>query len=324
MYRRRTLGLLAAATMMALGAATVARSISESGAANPFAAAPFFVDPGSAAARQARVWRRSRPSWTRAMRKIAAQPQADWFTNPDPAHTYGDVRRHVLRIAAAGKLPVLVAYAIPARDCGSYSSGGARSALAYRRWIRRFAAGIGRHSAAVILEPDALPELECLDANARQARLASLRDAVAVLSAKPGVGVYLDAGQSAWRSVPTMVARLRAAGVGRARGFSLNVASYWPTAAQIPYGNAIAVALGGKHYVVDTSRNGRGPLQRVWCNPPGRGLGDRPTTATASPFADAYFWIKRPGESDGSCNGGPSAGQWWPEYALGLARRAAY
>jgi endoglucanase len=229
-----------------------------------------------------------------------------------------------LKINPAGKLPVLVAYAIPARDCGSYSSGGADSASAYRRWIRRFAAGIGRHPAVVILEPDALPELECLDANARQARLASLRDAVAVLSAKPGVGVYLDAGQSAWRSVPTMVARLRAAGVGRARGFSLNVASYWPTAAQIPYGNAIAVALGGKHYVVDTSRNGRGPLQRVWCNPPGRGLGDRPTTATASPFADAYFWIKRPGESDGSCNGGPSAGQWWPEYALGLARRAAY
>ena len=28
-----------------------------------------------------------------------------------------------------------------------------------------------------------------------------------------------------------------------------------------------------------------------------------------------------PGESDGACNGDPPAGQWWPEYALGLAQR---
>jgi hypothetical protein len=31
-----------------------------------------------------------------------------------------------------------------------------------------------------------------------------------------------------------------------------------------------------------------------------------------------------PGESDGTCNGGPAAGQWWADYALGLAKRAAY
>ncbi|MGW5026607.1 glycoside hydrolase family 6 protein, partial [Streptomyces albidoflavus] len=45
-----------------------------------------------------------------------------------------------------------------------------------------------------------------------------------------------------------------------------------------------------------------------------------PTTRTGDPLLDAYLWIKRPGESDGSCRGGPSAGTWWPEYALGLAR----
>ena len=37
---------------------------------------------------------------------------------------------------------------------------------------------------------------------------------------------------------------------------------------------------------------------------------------------DAYLWVKTPGESDGTCNGGPRAGQWWPEYALGLSRTA--
>jgi cellulase/cellobiase CelA1 len=46
--------------------------------------------------------------------------------------------------------------------------------------------------------------------------------------------------------------------------------------------------------------------------------------AGAGPQRLSYFWIKRPGESDGTCNGGPPAGQWWADYALGLAQRAAY
>jgi endoglucanase len=35
----------------------------------------------------------------------------------------------------------------------------------------------------------------------------------------------------------------------------------------------------------------------------------------------AFLWIKKPGESDGECNGGPKAGQWWTEMAIGLAKR---
>ena len=38
-----------------------------------------------------------------------------------------------------------------------------------------------------------------------------------------------------------------------------------------------------------------------WCNPPGRGLGERPTTTTNIPRLDAKLWIKTPGESDGEC-----------------------
>jgi endoglucanase len=48
------------------------------------------------------------------------------------------------------------------------------------------------------------------------------------------------------------------------------------------------------------------------------------TPSTGDPLADAFLWIKAPGESDGTCNGGPSAGTWWPDYALGLAQRAAF
>ena len=130
------------------------------------------------------------------------------------------------------------------------------------------------------------------------------------------------------------------------------------------------------HFVIDTGRNGRGPLDVVpyaaapynqpaavlsglnggnWCNPPGAGVGLRPTTTTGDPLADAYLWVKTPGGSDGSCDiaGGarawdyvaydpwgvvgdaedhfdplwgvvdPAAGAWFPEQAVQLARNAS-
>ncbi len=61
-----------------------------------------------------------------------------------------------------------------------------------------------------------------------------------------------------------------------------------------------------------------------WCNPSGEALGAQPTAATGDASVDAYFWVKRPGESDGTCNGGPAAGAFWTDYALGLAQRAAF
>ncbi|MFJ7244647.1 glycoside hydrolase family 6 protein [Kitasatospora sp. NPDC098652] len=100
------------------------------------------------------------------------------------------------------------------------------------------------------------------------------------------------------------------------------------------------------HFVVDTGRNGQGPWTppagkyagdpQTWCNPPGRGLGDRPTANTGTPLVDAYLWIKTVGQSDGQCNrnipGGtvdpeygtvdPAAGAWWPEQARTLVRNA--
>jgi endoglucanase len=129
------------------------------------------------------------------------------------------------------------------------------------------------------------------------------------------------------------------------------------------------------HFVIDTGRNGAGPLDAAhfadapfaqpesvlrglaagsWCNPPGVGLGARPTTDTGVALLDAYLWIKTVGESDGSCDiaGGarawdysrynpwgiagdsqkhfdplwgmvdPAAGTWFPGYALELGKNA--
>jgi endoglucanase len=103
---------------------------------------------------------------------------------------------------------------------------------------------------------------------------------------------------------------------------------------------------GTTHFLIDTSRNGQGPWTppadhpagdpQDWCNPPGRGLGARPTLTTGKPLLDAYLWVKIPGESDGACNRwspagsidpvrsvmDPDAGLWFGDMALELAHNA--
>lgn len=319
MHRRgSTRAALAAAlaALVALPAPAAARGES------PFPGKALFVDPDSNAARQAKEWRATRPADAAMMDRIAAQPQADWFGDWND-HIRREVDARVSQIADAGALPVLVAYNIPLRDCGGHSSGGAKSPRAYRKWIRRLGRGIGGRPAAVVLEPDALAGIDCLKPKRKRTRLRLLSKAVRVLQAR-GASVYIDAGHSAWQPAELMVKRLRRAGVRRARGFALNVSNFQRTATELDYGRTIAGPLGGKGFVIDVSRNGLGPTPDLeWCNPPGRALGSPPTVATAPPV-DALLWIKPPGESDGQCNGGPAPGLWWPEYALGLARRAPW
>lgn len=315
-----TLVLATLAADPGAGASPRARAAAD---ANPFAAARLYVDPQSEAGRTARAWRASRPADAAQLAKIAAEPQADWYDYGTGVG--GDVAQRVTQITAQGALPLLVAYYIPKRDCGSFSSGGASSPAAYQRWIRAFARGIGARPAAVILEPDALAGMSCLSPRDQRTRLHLVHDAVNVLSAHPGVAVYVDAGNSDWQSSSVMAARLRAAGAGAARGFSLDVSNFRTTAQEIAYGHSILRSLPGRHFVIDTSRNGLGPTSGdEWCNPAGRALGTPPTAQTADPAVDALLWIKTPGESDGSCRGSPPAGTWWPAYALGLARRAAF
>lgn len=297
-----------------------------SGPAHALEGASLYLDPYSNAAREAATLRSSDPARAALFDKVAGQSQADWVGDWIPtAELASNVDARIDAIAAAGAVPVLVAYAIPLRDCGSYSAGGIATPDGYREWVRELARGIGGRRAAVILEPDALGLISCLTAVQQDDRLALLADAVTTLTAG-GASVYLDAGHSAWVPGETMASRLTAAGVAGARGFSLNVSNFQPTANEIAYGATLAERLGGKAFVIDTSRNGLGPYDGAesWCNPPGRALGERPSTSTGVAGLDALLWVKRPGESDGTCRGGPSAGTWWPDYAAGLAGRAAY
>ncbi|HZQ81002.1 MAG TPA: glycoside hydrolase family 6 protein [Gaiellaceae bacterium] len=114
------------------------------------------------------------------------------------------------------------------------------------------------------------------------------------------------------------------------------------------YASNLGAATPTVHFVIDTSRNGQGAWDwasagypdsgtaQDWCNPPGRGLGARPTANTGVPLLDALLWVKTPGESDGSCTRGtagpsdpewgitdPAAGAWFPQQALQLAQLAS-
>ena len=291
---------------------------------NPFVGARDHGDPASAARRAADARRGWDPEGAAALDRVAQGGAASWYGDWNPASSLAaTVSARITTERAAGALPVLVAYNIPHRDCGSYSAGGASTGDAYLRWIAALAAGIGQEKAVVILEPDALPQLDCLSAADRTERAALLSSAVDVLTGLKATTVYLDAGNATWQPAPVMAARLRAAGVDRARGFSLNVSGFVANAPSVAYGNEVSRLVGGdKHFVVDSSRNGLGAGD-TWCNPAGRALGVRMTSATGAPLADAFTWIKAPGESDGTCGGGPPAGQFWIDYAIGLGRRAA-
>ena len=287
---------------------------------------PFWVNPDTRAARQAAAWEaRGREGDAALLRRIAGQPTATWVGDRDPEP---EVRRITVAAAYQDRIPVIAAYDIPHRDCGYYSEGGAPSPSAYRRWIRRLAAGIEDRKALVILEPDAVAQLVagCEGAELDGGRLELLGEAVKALKALPRTKVYLDAGNAGWLpDQKVLVEAMWQAGVRDADGFALNVSNFQTTEVSRAYGDRLSRQLGGVHYVIDTSRNGNGPWlsqndSEAWCNPPHRALGQPPTVATGSPLIDAFLWIKRPGESDGACRGAPPAGHWWASYALDLAR----
>jgi endoglucanase len=304
-------------------------------AVNPLVGARWFVDEHwGLANRQARAWRSSHPSWAKLMRKIADQPEArrvGGFT-PNIERTIHD---YVARAGAesAGSVPIIVIYRLKHVSCGGYGDSPGEAA-SYKQWIDAFAQGVGSHRALIFLEPDGIMTSPCLSHRGLATRIAELSYATSRLSALPNSPVYVDAGAAdalPYRRTADLLNRI---GIARIQGFFLNSTHFDWTGSEIAFGTKISQLVGGKHFVVSTAANGKGPLvphsrvkygNELLCNPPGRGLGVRPTTSTASPLADAYLWIGNPGRSAGPCHpGDPSNGTWWPQYALGLAQRAAF
>ncbi len=330
----------------------------------------FAYLPDEQARRQADIWAgQGRHDDAALMRALARVPHPVWLMRRTTdvertvAATVGLAARH-------DAVPVFVTSGVPRRDCGPKS--GVASEQAYRAWIDEIAAGIGAGRAVVALEPNSLTRLPGTDscplggAKAQAERYRELRYAVVRLGSLPHTAVYLDGGIDGWPRYDTMADRLVHAGVAQADGFYLNVSDYQPTPQLLTYGgrlsrcihlkatgagpcvSAAVAAVPGTvpltHFVIDTSRNGRGvwnppegtyAKEQAWCNPPGRGVGARPTTDTGDELADALLWLQHPGRSNGRCTRGtkggkdpvygrvdPAPGAWWPELALERAKNA--
>ncbi|MGR8010358.1 glycoside hydrolase family 6 protein [Streptomyces hypolithicus] len=288
---------------------------------------PYWVNPEGTAAKQVAAYADEGDDEKAALiRKIAEQPTGEWLAAENAeAQTKG----YTEAAERADRDALLVLYNIPHRDCGQFSKGGAADGNAYRAWVEGIAKGIGDRPATVILEPDAVLHLVdgCAPEEFHAERYDLLKGAIKRLKQLPKAKVYLDAGNAGWKSPDSLFEPLQRAGIADADGFSANVSNFQTTEVSKEFGKTLSVKVGNKPFVIDTSRNGKGAYtegdpKENWCNPPGRALGEKPTTKTGDELVDAYLWIKRPGESDGDCKGGPKAGEWYPEYALELARNA--
>jgi endoglucanase len=255
-----------------------------------------------------------------ALRQISTTPTAVWL-----GEWWGEplmrsvLRRHVAAAESQGATLVFVTYAIPFRDCGGHSGGGT-DYDEYLDWNRVIAEELAGTGAVMLVEPDSLASLAAAKCASEVAvRPPLIAEAVGIL-ADAGLHTYLDGGNSNWLTPAAQADWLKKAGVARADGFFTNVSNFYPTQRESDYAGKLSARVNWKHYVVDVSRNGRG-WTGTWCNPLGAGLGTAPRVVPGDTKLDALLWVKHPGASDGPCNGGPAAGVWWDEYALGLVAR---
>ncbi len=293
--------------------------------------ARFFIDDEWGLAQ--RAYRSARGSTKHWLRLIADQPETkrfgDWTDDPQ-----GELRALLERVQSdsPGRTLAMATYRLNHKSgCGGRSDSR-REARSVARWYEALARGIGGGDAVVFVEIDALMTAHCLSRRGQAVRAGELRHAIRALKRGRHTSVYVDAAAGNGPiSAGTAVRILRAAGISRADGFFVNGTHADWLSAEIRWGSRLSRHLGGKHFVVNTAVNGRGPLvprnvvrdgNEVWCNPPGRGLGHRPTTRTGHRLVDAYMWIGNPGRSAGACNGGAPTGEFWIEYAVGLAKRA--
>ncbi|GGU54594.1 glucanase [Lentzea flava] len=308
--------------MGVLVAGTVALTLS-GGTSVSAAESAFYVDPASSSAR----WVAANPGDSRApviRDRIASVPQARWYTTTNTSSVRSEVSSFVGAAASAGKIPILVVYNIPNRDCGGASGGGAPSHAAYRAWVDEVAAGLAGRAATIVLEPDVLPIMSnCQTADQQNQTKASMAYAGKKLkSGSSRAKVYFDIGNSAWLNPSEAANRLRGADVSNsADGISTNVSNYRWTSDEVNYAKNVLNAVGDSRLkaVVDTSRNGNGPQGTEWCDPPGRAIGTPSTVNTGDSRIDAFLWVKLPGEADGCI---APAGQFVPQRAYELAMAA--
>ncbi len=202
----------------------------------------------------------------------------------------------------------------------------------FKAQINALAQATGNRPVVFLLEIDAVGSSSCIvRSGGARAWESLLHYEAATLGALPHTVVYIEGGYSDSNSPKYAAKMLNAAGVRSVEGFWTNDTHNNWTSKEIAYGEKVSKLTGGAHFIINTATNGRGPLLNPHprtegvedlCNPPNRGLGPQPTTSPGFANVDAFLWTFPPGNSSGSCNGGPPSGTWWPARALQLAANA--
>jgi endoglucanase len=277
----------------------------------------------------ASYWRRGESDKAKLMARVAMQPRAVWFGRFTRPNFHAKVRNFLncAQWLQPGSVPIMVVMRHQGKQCNPrYRAGGVREDNATKAWYRAFARAVGNARVVIGFEPDSIGTISCLAPSRRAARRQVLRYGVKVLSKLPNATIYLEATASDWKSPAYAARMLRYMGIGRVRGFMLNVTHFDWTINNIRYGHKVSRRVGGKPFVVSTSYNGRGPVHyragngrmiNVFCNVRYRGAGPKPTTRTGFKKVDAFLYLNRPGVSGaGRCNGAPPNGAWWPARAM--------
>jgi endoglucanase len=319
------LALTAAAAVPGGAAAAKAQ-----GSGNPLEGIDWFVD------RESPSWlswqhlnRTGQKSKADLIWKIAREPKNLWLGRFTQPNFDLKVRRLIERAEADGTLPLFTVLRAQSTQCNNtYQGGGPAEDARTRNWYDALARVIGDSRVVIAFEPDSVGTIDCHAPSRRDDRIKLLRYGVTALSKLPNATVYIEGGASDWEPAERVARKLRAIGIAKVRGFMLNATHYDWTRENIRYGLQISKMTGGKHFVINTAENGRGPVHvrqpngrrtTIWCNPGLRGMGPPPTTDTAHPLVDAYLWINRPGYAQ-SCQGRKIA--WYLPRALSYARYA--
>ena len=254
-------------------------------------------------------------------KEIFKYPLSLWYGNRS-AKPIKNLHKSLHRLfkRSGDKLPVMVVYNMPNRDIGQYSKGGATTATEYLLFLQEFCLGIKEHKPIIIYEPDALPHTTIMTPTDAQYRINLMKEGINILADESDALIYIDVGHSNWLSPEQASELISSVSNNNIRGFSVNVSNYRSTKESIEWALKICEYNENWHFVIDTSRNGNGPHGNDWCNPPGRLVGETPTCDTGEEKCDAFLWIKIPGESDGTGNGGPRAGKFWGDMGEQLVK----
>lgn len=292
----------------------------------------FFVDVTKATVPAATLAQEERWDDHDLLNRIVGTAQARWIGSWSTNDAIANYARQVYEGAAdADRTGLIAYYGLRDTTCEEAAADPAQGD-AYLERTRVLVDQLPASGAQawIVLEPGLVTDLGACDSDPR----ADWVGQAAAIIAQAGGAVYLDAGVvDDPRAVAAGLERIDLAGVA---GIAVGTNGYRAPSEQVALGEQALALLAdagvavdsartgpdpgqaGLGIIVDTSRSGVPIADSEPCNPPEAGIGVAPELVGEGAL-DARVWIKRVGESDGACEGGPTRGQFSQALALRLA-----